>query len=134
MARVGFRPIADIPPFADNGRMDELFVTKTIAVLAALPLLAIGITMKADAQFVDLLEGKMQRLGKPTKGVRHAYKKHARASSVVAYLFGMWLFFLAFAVTNKSLGVGLGLLGVVLLGVGVMGRVRTFYQAERELS
>jgi len=93
------------------------------------------IIFKSDQQSIIILKGKLFRSGADQKLARQAYIKYARTLDVILATFGLSMLSLAIALfsNNNSTFYIPGIIGLVLAGVGVWGRCKTFVSAAREL-
>jgi hypothetical protein len=109
---------------------------KEFATVIAAMFLGALITFKHDKQSVHILEGKLHRLGLNLEQGRATYRKHLKRTSLLQFVFGMGVFasaIISWVREEKEWAIALGVIGMVLCGLGIWGRVKTFMAADAEL-
>ena len=101
-------------------------------VLAAIsPVLVI---LKNDKQMVHLLEGWLFQRGRDTTPAKAAFSRHKKLASALLIVGGVWLA----VVGIVKLGIGVegfavAFGGAVCVLLGILGRLRSFSAAKKEL-
>lgn len=115
-----------------------LFEARAIGLILAAAVLGYLIIAKSDKQSIHILEGKLFREGKETVGAAAVYRSHARWRSVAQITTGMSV--IAAAIVMMQAGyshpavLSVGSVGAVLCLIGIVGRVRSFMAAIKDMS
>jgi 1,4-dihydroxy-2-naphthoate octaprenyltransferase len=105
-----------------------------ILALLLAAILPVLIVLKNDKQVVHLLEGKLFRRGQDTSAARETYSRYKEPISPTMFVIGMWIAFLGLAVLGiGAAGILVAVLGGVCALIGIIGRMRSFRAADKEL-
>ncbi|MFP5329914.1 MAG: hypothetical protein ACLGHC_07240 [Alphaproteobacteria bacterium] len=103
-----------------------------LAILAAI--LPVLIVLKSDKQMAHLLEGKLFRRGQETSAAKAVYSRHKEPVSALLFAGGCWLAVAGLLIFDTGpLGIALALVGAGCALFGVVGRMRSFRAADKEL-
>ena len=98
---------------------------------AVLPVL---IVLQNDKQVVHLLEGKLSRRGQDTSAANEAYSRHKEPISLIQFVGGCWIAGLSLVILGTHVtGISVAVLGGLCACIGVIGRIRSFRAADKEL-
>lgn len=108
---------------------------KELLTIAAMVALSLLIVFKSDQQSIIILKGKVFRHQKKQEFAEKIYRNHTRLSSVLLFSAGMAFLALSviFFANENSLFPITGIIGLLLSGCGIWGRLKSFRAADREL-
>lgn len=110
-------------------------LVNTLALIAVAIVGPLLITYKSDQQSINLLKGRLSRLGGDTRLGPAVYQRHRRRTSDGLVVVGSVLGAAAINlnVTGHPAFLAPGLIGVALVGAGVWGMGRSFIAASKEI-
>ena len=110
---------------------------KDAAIVTISMILGFLIVHKLDQQSIRLLEGKLYKLGRPTKQATDAYRHHLPRLSLIQSLLGMGIMAITIILwvnNEKWLAAVSGSVSVALFCLGTWQRLRAFIAADADLS
>ena len=107
---------------------------KDIGLYALTAAMAFLIVLKNDKQMVHLLEGKLFQRGMNTSAAKIAFSRHTKTASVFLFVCGFWLVVVGLVMSGTgAAGIAVAFVGALCALLGVLGRIRSFMAAEKEL-